>query len=65
MVTHGTPPVVEGGWSEFIKDFGIELFATAIATGLLSMVRDYEGRGAGAAAKKPTKSYDRVWAGIW
>jgi len=40
-------------------------FATGIATGLLSMVRDYEGRGAGAAAKKPTKSYDRVWAGIW
>ena len=23
MITHGTPPVAEGGWSEFIKDFGI------------------------------------------
>src|SRR4051794_20785583 len=23
MITHGTPPVADGGWSEFIKDFGI------------------------------------------
>jgi hypothetical protein len=23
MVTHGIPPAAEGGWSEFIKDFGI------------------------------------------
>jgi hypothetical protein len=23
MITHGTPPVAEGGWYEFIKDFGI------------------------------------------
>jgi hypothetical protein len=25
MITHGTPPVAHGGWSEFIKDFGIGL----------------------------------------
>jgi hypothetical protein len=23
MITHGTPPAANGGWSEFIKDFGI------------------------------------------
>jgi len=23
MITHGTPPVAGGGWSEFIKVFGI------------------------------------------
>ena len=39
MITHGTPPVADGGWSEFIKDFGIDL-----AAGLVEAARDRPGR---------------------
>jgi hypothetical protein len=33
MITHGTPPVAEGGWSEFIKDFGIGLLLGSLHDG--------------------------------
>src|SRR4029077_10434487 len=53
----GHLPLAEGGWSEFIKDFGIG-FCSREASGPLSMGRGIEGtkdRQAGRP-KKPTGS---------
>jgi hypothetical protein len=33
MITHGTPPVAQGGWSAFIKNFGIGLRCRCLRTG--------------------------------
>jgi hypothetical protein len=38
MITHGTPPA-GGGWSEFIKDFGIGWGALPVVTGTDSYSR--------------------------
>jgi hypothetical protein len=32
MITHGTPPVADGGWSEFIKNFRIGLRGRCLRT---------------------------------
>src|SRR5260370_29876635 len=68
MITHGTPPVAEGGWSEFIKDFGIGVLVNGalpseqVANGLLPFAtqlpdigRDKTGQREFSGSEKPDK----------